>query len=70
MGRKTVKVTGESATGRNLRFQDTATGDSMSRAQFVQAIERGQYPEYHVRRINSIKTPVSNPDEKSRNNLG
>ena len=70
MGRKTITVTRESQTGRNLGFEDSSTGESMTRAQFVKAIERGNYPEYHVREINGVKTPVSNPDDNSRNNLG
>jgi len=41
----------------------------MTRAQFVNSIENGQYPEYHVRVINDVKTPVSNPDKSDANNL-
>ena len=33
-------------------------------------IESGSYDNYHVRNINGVKTPVSNPDSKSGNNLG
>ena len=64
-----VKVTQESDTGRNQRFLDTKTGREMSRARFVKAIESGEYDDYHVRKINGIKTPVSNPDETTSNNL-
>lgn len=64
-----VKVTQESDSGRNQRFRDTRTGEEMTRAQFVKQIENGQYPNYHVRKINKIKTPVSNPDETTNNNL-
>jgi len=47
------------------------TGESMTRAQFVSKIENGEYnDDYHVRIINGIKTPVSNPDKDSNNNLG
>ena len=42
----------------------------MSRPQFVRAIENGQYPDYHVRNINHVPTPVSNPDRSTNNNLG
>jgi len=63
-----VKVTQESE-GRNQRFRDTRTGQDMTRAQFVKQIENGQYPNYHVREINEVKTPVSNPDETTNNNL-
>lgn len=64
-----VKVTQESDSGRNKRFRDTRTGEEMTRAQFVKKIENGQYPNYHVRKINKIKTPVSNPNNTTNNNL-
>jgi len=64
-----IKVTQESDSGRNERFRDTRTGNEMTRAQFVKKIEAGQYPNYHVRKINRVKTPVSNPDETTNNNL-
>ena len=64
-----IKVTQESDSGRNQRFRDTKTGQEMTRAQFVKQIENGQYPNYHIRKINKIKTPVSNPDETTNNNL-
>ena len=67
---KRIKVTGESDSGRNQRFRDNFTGADMTRAQFVREIERGNYSNYHVRVVNSVKTPVSNPDSSSRNNLG
>ncbi|CZG73853.1 TPA: DUF3892 domain-containing protein [Legionella pneumophila] len=66
-----VIVTQENTSGRNERFQDTSTGETMTRAQFVKKIEGGQYNGvYHVRTINGVKTPVSNPDKDSNNNLG
>ncbi len=67
---KRIKVTGESDSGRNQRFHDNFTGATMTRPQLVREIERGNYPNYHVREINGVKTPVSNPDGSSRNNLG
>lgn len=70
MARKRVKVVRESASGRNLEFLDTRTAAHMSRAQFVKKIEAGDYPHYHVRKIQGLKTPVSNPDETEDNNLG
>lgn len=68
--RPRVTVTSESETGRNQRFRDNATGHSMSRREFVRAIESGKYEDYHVRKINGVKTPASNPDGSDRNNLG
>ncbi len=68
--RKRIKVVAKDETGRNERFRDTRTGWEMSRAQFVRRIKSGEYEEYHIRRINKIDTPVSNPDKRRRNNLG
>ena len=70
MARKTVTVTRETTTGRNTGFVDTQTGKNMTRPQFVKQIERGAYPEYHVRVVNGVKTPASNPDSRRNNNLG
>ncbi len=64
-----IKVTQESDSGRNQRFHDTRTGADMTRAQFVKEIESDQYDNYHVRKINGVKTPVSNPDNTKNNNL-
>lgn len=65
-----VNTIAENKTGRNTRFQDSHTGETMTRAQFVKQIENGKYDNYHVRVIHGIKTPVSNPDNSSQNNLG
>ena len=67
---KRITVTSESDSGRNQNFRDNFTGADMTRAQFVREIEQGNYPNYHVREIKGVKTPVSNPDGSSRNNLG
>ncbi|MDE2981542.1 MAG: hypothetical protein OXU74_10145 [Gemmatimonadota bacterium] len=67
---KRITVTSESDSGRNQNFHDNFSGADMTRAQFVREIEQGNYPNYHVREINGVKTPVSNPDRSSRNNLG
>jgi hypothetical protein len=42
----------------------------MTRGQFVREINNGNYENYHVRNINGIPTPVSNPDSTRNNNLG
>jgi hypothetical protein len=42
----------------------------MNANQFVQSIENGKYEDYHVRVINGIKTPVSNPSKSGTDNLG
>lgn len=67
---KRISVTNENSSGRNTNFHDNHTGADMTRAQFVRQIENGNYQNYHVREINGMKTPVSNPDSSSRNNLG
>lgn len=68
--KKQVTVTRESDTGRNERFHDNLNGNDMSRTEFVRKINQGLYPDYHVRDINDVKTPVSNPDKNRKNNLG
>ena len=44
-----VSVTQESDTGRNERFRDNLTGETMTRAKFVREINRGTYDNYYVR---------------------
>lgn len=67
---KKVSVTSESPTGRNLTFHNNVTGRNMNRKQFVRSIELGNYEGYHIRNINGIDTPCSNPDCSTKNNLG
>lgn len=69
MARKRVKVTQENETRRNERFHDSYIGVDMTRHQFVREIEKGNYEKYHVRDVNGIPTPVSNPDGTKNNNL-
>ena len=70
MARKRVTVTRESPSGRNEKFHDNYTGQDMTRPQFVRQIKNGTYDNYHIRVINGIETPVSNPDKSEDNNLG
>ena len=70
MPKKSVRVTKETSTGRNVRFRDKATSAIMTKTQFVKKIESGAFPGYHIRTINGIITPVSNPDGTTKNNLG
>ena len=65
-----VSVTNENSTGRNTRFHDNYTNTDMTRAQFVREIRSGNYENYHVRMVNGVATPVSNPDSSTNNNLG
>lgn len=70
MSEPRITVNTESDTGRNLTFHDNLTNRNMNREQFVKSIEKGKYEDYHVRVINGIKTPCSNPDKSGNNNLG
>lgn len=67
---KRVSVNTESSSGRNMTFHDNQTGRNMNANQFVTSIKLGNYPGYHVRNINGIDTPCSNPDRSKNNNLG
>jgi hypothetical protein len=68
--KKRLTVIKESDSGRNERFKDNQTGEEKTRAQVVRDIEAGKLPGYHVREIDGVKTPVSNPDKSNNNNLG
>ena len=70
MARKRITVTKESDSGRNREFRDNVTGEHMTRAQLVSKIKKGQYDDYHVRKINGLDTPVSNPNGRDNDNLG
>ncbi|HUG39534.1 MAG TPA: hypothetical protein VMM12_03560 [Longimicrobiales bacterium] len=70
MAGKRIKVVEESGSGRNERFQDTRTREVLTRPELVRRIASGDYPNYHVREVNGVKTPVSNPDQSEGNNLG
>lgn len=69
MARKRVKVVKESDSGRNQKFHDNYSGADMTRLQFVKEIKKGNYENYHVRKVNGLDTPVSNPDRTVDNNL-
>lgn len=69
MGKQKVSVLEENSTGRNQQFKDNDTGKIMSASEFVEEIRNGNYPDYHIRNINGIDTPVSNPDSTTDNNL-
>ena len=66
---KPIIVKEKSTTGRNIKFQNKYTGESMTLLQFIGAIKNSQYTGYHLRKVNGVETPVSNPDNKKRNNL-
>ena len=66
---KRISVTREEDGGRNTNFHDNFKGNDMTRQEFVNEIKDGNYPNYHIRNINGIETPVSNPDPNRNNNL-
>ncbi len=66
---KSVRVTKESDSGRNQQFHDDRSGKNMTRAEFVHQIRNGDFPDYHVRKVHGLDTPVSNPDGTEGNNL-
>ncbi len=68
-GKKDIRVTEESSTGRNQSFKAPGHAE-MSRAQLVSEIRAGEFAGYHIRVINGVATPVSNPDRSEGNNLG
>ncbi len=65
---KRITVVRESDSGRNEIFRDNRTRRVMTRPEFVRQIENDNYDNYHVRVVNVVKTPVSNPD-RSENNI-
>jgi len=68
-----VKVIKEDENGRNIKFKDTVRGTEMTRSQFVNAIKKNEnayQDNYHIRVINGVATPVSNPNGKTSDNLG
>lgn len=69
IARKKISVTKETDSGRNTEFRNNYTGETMTREQFVKQIKAGNYDNYHVRKINGVDTPVSNPDKSTNNNL-
>ena len=60
-----VKVVKEDKKGRNQKFRL-----DMTRSQFVKKIKKGEMPNYHIRVINGVETPCSNPNSKQSDNLG
>ena len=70
MARKRISVLQETDSGRNKIFKDNYKDKQMTDKQFVKEIKSGNYENYHIRNINGIDTPVSNPDGSRNNNLG
>lgn len=69
MSRPRITVTFEDSNGRNQIFHDNYNGENMTRQEFVNRINNGEYNHYHIRNINGVDTPCSNPDSSTNNNL-
>lgn len=67
---KPIVVLKEDKNGRNELFFDLVKNVPLTREEFVTAIEAGSYPDYTVKIVHGIATPVSNPDGRQTNNLG
>lgn len=67
--RKRITVIKEDDKGRNIIFRDNLYGKDLSKEKFVKEIKQGIYKDYHIRTINKVETPVSNPDKSEKNNL-
>ncbi len=65
-----VVVVREDENLRNVDFVDTVTGETMTREQFVAAIHANAYPEYAVRMIRGLATPVAHANAVTDDNLG
>jgi len=65
-----VIVLKQNEKGRNELFYDTEKRLLLSCEEFVVLIHSGKYPDYTVKEINGLPTPVSKRDSRSTNNLG
>jgi hypothetical protein len=60
----------ENKTGANTEFLDIRKKVVMSKTDFIEAIRRGNYPGYAIRKHHSGEFPYSTRDKFSFNNLG
>ena len=67
--RKNITVVGEKPTGLNTHFHVPGQG-TVTRGELANQVERGDHPDYHVRRVCGQRIVASNPDGSERNNLG
>lgn len=68
--KKEIKVVQESKSGLNQKFQIKETGEIVNRGDMNRRIKAGEFPDYHVAKINNHNVPRSNPDKSKKNNLG
>lgn len=67
---RTVKVTDELPTGRNVEFADMDAKRYMSLGEFIARIKKGEYPDYYIKVVNGEEIPVSKPNGIVEDNLG
>ncbi len=60
----------ENKTGANTEFLDIRKKVVMSKTDFIEAIRKGNYPGYAIRKHHSGEFPYSTRDKFSFNNLG
>jgi hypothetical protein len=68
--RARIVVVREDENLRNVDFVDTVTGRAMTRAELVDAIDPGEYPDYSVRLMHGRPDAVSRPNASTDDNLG
>ncbi len=57
-----IKKSAENSSGRNTKFE-------ISRAELVRQIKAGVHKDLHIRKINGVETPCSNPNDNKKDNL-
>lgn len=62
-----LKVVDESSSGLNRKFQDTKTGEILTRGQVADRIH--EYQDYHLMKVDGKRIIRSNPDSNENNNL-
>jgi len=60
----------ENKTGANIDFLDIRKRVVMTKVDFIEAIKKGKYPGYAIRKHQSGEFPYSTRDRFSFNNLG
>lgn len=73
MAKGILKVTKESNTGRNLKFQNIGNNEKLTAKELVKRLETGNsaYNDgYYIKHQNGQKYIISKPDGNDKNNLG
>jgi hypothetical protein len=67
---KPIISVSKSPTGRNQQFFDLQKQILLTRPELVSLIRAGEYPDYSIKIIRGIETPVSKRDSQKTNNIG